>query len=80
MHALLAQLDRAFDFESKGWVRDRKVRALVQSERQKHSKKPDSIRDDIVSLFGDRKRIELFARNYTEGWDVHGKDVEGIDV
>ena len=65
---------------TKGWVRDRKIRALVQSERQQHSKKPDSIRDDIVRLFGDRKRIELFARNYTDGWDVHGNDVEGIGV
>ena len=62
---------------TKGWVKDKKVRALVQSERQSHSKKPDSVREDIVKLFGDRPRIELFARDTYEGWDCFGNQVVG---
>ncbi|MBC8490396.1 MAG: DNA methyltransferase [Bacteroidetes bacterium] len=58
-----------------GWVKCRKVKGLIQSKREHHSKKPDEIRDRIVSLFGDRPRIELFARNRTEGWVVWGNEV-----
>lgn len=51
------------------------VRNLVVSPLQNHSKKPDSIRDNIVQLVGDLPRIELFARNKTGGWDVWGNEV-----
>lgn len=45
-------------------------------KRQKrHSKKPDFFRDLIVSIYGDIPRIELFARQKTEGWDVWGNEV-----
>ena len=30
----------------------------------------------IVRLMGDLPRIELFARQKTEGWDVWGNEVE----
>ncbi len=40
-----------------------------------HSKKPDIIRDKIVSLFGDVPRIELFARQTVPGWDCWGNQV-----
>lgn len=43
--------------------------------RQRHSEKPDKFRDDIVKLFGDLPRIELFARKKTEGWDVWGDEI-----
>ena len=57
-------------------VKNRKVRALVQSQREEHSKKPDEIRNRIVDLVGDIPRIELFAREVPEGWDVWGNEVE----
>jgi len=56
-------------------VKKHNVRALVQSQRSKHSKKPDIIRDRIIELLGDLPRIELFARQKTKGWDVWGEDV-----
>lgn len=56
-------------------VKVHNVRSYIESPRQKHSKKPDEIRDRIVSLVGDVPRIELFARNKTEGWDVWGNEV-----
>ena len=52
------------------------VRQLVEAQRNKHSEKPAIVRDKIVELFGDIPRIELFARQKTEGWDVWGNEVE----
>jgi len=52
------------------------VRQLVFSSLREHSRKPDSIRSDIIALVGDLPRIELFARQKTEGWDVWGNEVE----
>lgn len=48
----------------------------VEAERTKHSKKPEEVRKRIEKLFGDLPRIELFAREKTEGWDVWGNEVE----
>jgi len=58
-----------------GWRIDKSIKQLVRAERTKHSKKPDIVRDNIVKLLGDRSRIELFARQKTEGWDVWGNEV-----
>lgn len=49
---------------------------LVFEPRGKHSQKPAIIRERIVQLVGDLPRIELFARQKTEGWDVWGNEVE----
>ena len=57
----------------------RNVRQLVEAERTKHSKKPDEVRQRIVQLCGDRPRIELFAREPHEGWDVWGNEVETLE-
>ena len=47
--------------------------ALV-SPRNQHSVKPHAARDRIVELFGDRPRIELFARSGWVGWDCWGDE------
>ena len=51
------------------------VSSVVIEPRYKHSKKPNSIRNKIVQLCGDLPRIELFARQRTDGWDVWGDEV-----
>jgi len=51
------------------------VKQLVVSPRREHSRKPDEIRNNIIQLVGDLPRIELFARQKTEGWDVWGNEV-----
>ncbi len=57
------------------------VRNLVISPLREHSRKPDEIRQMIIDLVGDLPRIELFARQKTEGWDVWGNEVESdIDL
>jgi len=51
------------------------VSSVVMSPREKHSKKPDVVRDKIVQLCGDIPRIELFARERAEGWDSWGLEI-----
>ena len=58
------------------WRIDNTVSQLVMAVRTKHSQKPNEVRDRIVNILGNRPRIELFARNKTEGWDVWGNEVE----
>lgn len=42
----------------------------------KHSQKPEEFRKLITDLVGDLPRIELFARQKTEGWDSWGNEME----
>ena len=39
-----------------------------------HSKKPDEARKRIVEFCGDLPRLEMFAREAPEGWDVFGNE------
>jgi len=50
------------------------VHQVCDARVREHSRKPDEIRDRIVELCGDLPRIELFARQQTEGWDVWGNE------
>jgi N6-adenosine-specific RNA methylase IME4 len=52
------------------------VHQVVYTPIENHSKKPDEVRNRIVKLMGDLPRIELFARQKTDGWDVWGNEVE----
>jgi len=52
-----------------------KVHSVVNTRIEEHSKKPQEVRNRIVQLMGDLPRIELFARQKTEGWDVWGNEV-----
>lgn len=52
-----------------------KVHQVIISPIEEHSKKPNEIRKRIVNLIGDLPRIELFARQKTDGWDVWGNEV-----
>ena len=52
------------------------VHSVVISPIAKHSQKPKEVRKRIERLYGNLLRIELFAREKTEGWDVWGNEVE----
>lgn len=52
------------------------VRQVVFEPPTKHSRKPNEIHKRIIRLCGDLPRIELFAREKAEGWDVWGNEVE----
>lgn len=66
----------------KSMVKDHYVLQYVEwaSETRKHSVKPKEVKDRIVRLCGDLPRIEIFAREKTEGWDAMGYDIDGIDI
>lgn len=51
------------------------VHSVVMTPIERHSQKPDEVRDRIVKLMGDRPRIELFARQRVLGWDAWGDEV-----
>jgi site-specific DNA-methyltransferase (adenine-specific) len=51
------------------------VSQVVEATRAGHSKKPDFIAEEIVRMFPDCARIELFARDAKPGWDVWGNEI-----
>lgn len=56
--------------------RSASIHQLIISPVQAHSQKPKEVREKIVELLGDLPRIELFAREKTDGWDVWGDEVK----
>jgi len=56
--------------------RAKDVRRLVIDRRREHSRKPDEIPGWIVDLYGDRPRLEMFARTQRPGWDAWGNETE----
>ncbi len=52
-----------------------RVHSVIVSRVKKHSQKPTRARALIVELLGDVPRIELFARQRTDGWDAWGDEV-----
>ena len=59
-----------------------KISQLVFSPRQKHSEKPQIVRNLINQLYPKEEKIELFARKqtfseYVEGWDATGLEYDG---
>ena len=50
------------------------VHQVIVSPVEQHSKKPDVVRDRIVTLMGDLSRVELFARQTVPGWDAWGNE------
>ena len=53
-----------------------RVHQFLISPIRGHSQKPEEAREKIVELMGDLPRVELFAREKTEGWDAWGNEVE----
>jgi N6-adenosine-specific RNA methylase IME4 len=51
------------------------VHQIIDTPIREHSRKPDEVRERIVQLCGDLPRIELFARQYADGWDCWGNEV-----
>ena len=52
------------------------VHQVIISHIEEHSKKPNEARERIIQLMGDLPRVELFARQKTDGWDVWGNEVD----
>lgn len=48
---------------------------FIQAKVRKHSQKPDEFRE-LIEITGLSPKIELFARQKREGWDVWGNEVD----
>ena len=64
----------ASKLKGKPKVYSKSVRAVHEFPASKHSKKPVEFRDLIIELCGDLPRLEMFARESAEGWDVFGNE------
>ena len=62
--------------KGKYWRDSTKVKQIIFTPKLAHSEKPKQVRNRITELMGDLPRIELFARQKTEGWDVWGNEVK----
>ncbi len=49
---------------------DAGVHSVLDTPIQEHSKKPHEVRERIVKLLGDLPRVELFARESTDGFEL----------
>lgn len=61
-------------------VLDHSVSSLIVTPIEAHSKKPPIVRENLVKLFGDKPRVELFAREAEEGWVSLGNEITGNDI
>lgn len=52
-----------------------RISSVFKIRRTKHSKKPTELKNLISKWFPYFKKIELFAREKTEGWDAWGNEI-----
>ena len=53
-----------------------RISSVIRERREGHSKKPSKVRELIMSWYPEKSKVELFARQKTEGWDVWGNEVQ----
>lgn len=58
---------------------DTNIDQIIAEPRREHSRKPDVVRQNLVRMFGDIPRIELFARASTDGWETWGNETKKFD-
>ncbi len=49
--------------------------SVIRARRQGHSQKPERVYELLETMFPNAKRLEVFARNKREGWEVWGNEV-----
>lgn len=58
-----------------------KYTTVMTEKSTKHSKKPVCAYEMIENLYPNSNKLEMYARNNRNGWDVFGNEVEGsIDL
>jgi N6-adenosine-specific RNA methylase IME4 len=55
--------------------KDNTIKQMILEPKNKHSAKPQEAADRIVRMFPDCERIELFARDAKDGWDIWGNEL-----
>lgn len=51
------------------------IRQFISEKLRKHSQKPEIVRENLIKMYPDANRIELFAREKVEGWDTWGNEI-----
>ncbi len=64
-----------FGVKGKKKILNKNTKNMFQERTGRHSQKPASVRDLIVTCSGDVSRVELFAREENAGWDTWGNEV-----
>ncbi|GDX71186.1 DNA methyltransferase [Chloroflexota bacterium] len=59
---------------------DRAVRRLLAAPVRAHSEKPDQFYSEVERLFGNVRRVDVFARRKRDGWDALGDEIDGRDI
>ena len=54
----------------------KRVASVFYEKKTKHSKKPVYIRNLIGEIFSELPKIELFARQQSDGWDCWGNETD----
>ncbi len=54
---------------------DRGVRQAILAPRTQHSEKPEAAMAALERLFGEVRRLELFARKHRDGWTCWGNQL-----
>lgn len=52
-----------------------KYTTILREQSTKHSKKPQCAYEMIENMFPNTTKLEMFARNYRDGWDCWGNEV-----
>ena len=65
-----------FGVKGKKLCNNRNTKNIFYSLQRQHSRKPDFVKDLIVKCSGDLPRIELFAREESQGWDCWGNNTK----
>lgn len=53
-----------------------RVSSVIRERRTEHSRKPNKVRELIMSWYPEKSKVELFAREKHAGWDAWGNEVE----
>ncbi len=56
-------------------VHDKGIRQVLLAQRREHSRKPDEVPERLERLFGNVRRVELFARHQRPGWTCWGNEL-----
>ena len=48
-----------------------RIGSVIRARRDSHSSKPDQVRDWIAKWYPNERKMEMFARPYTEMWPKH---------
>ena len=65
-----------FGVKGKKLCDNKNTKNIFFNIQRQHSQKPDFVKDMIVKCIRDLPRIELFARQETEGWDCWGNETQ----